>query len=640
MLGFYRIAACVPTVRVADPEFNAEQILNVGREAASKHASVLLFPELAVSSYSCGDLFHNGTLLNGVEQAVERICRESLNWDSILAIGAPVRYWNRLFNAALILQHGRILGIVPKTHLPNYREFYEKRYFSSGYGIRNSTVDFAGQTEIPFGTDLLFDAGGDLRIGVEICEDMWSTVPPSSLQALGSATLLLNLSASNELVGKADYRRSLVCGLSGRCVAVYAYASAGVHESTTDTVCGGHCLIAENGVVLLDSERFRRENTFYTADVDLARISAARLADSPFADSAATTVLPEFRILKTDTPPIPAPEMIERSFPRKPFVPASDEQRVARCREIFSIQTAGLAKRVEHTQSKKLVIGISGGLDSTLALLASVRTMELLKRPTSDIIAITMPGFGTTDRTYNNAINLCKALGTELREIDIAEACREHFRSIGHNEKVHDVTYENSQARERTQILMDVANSENGLVVGTGDLSEIAMGWSTYNGDHMSMYAVNCSIPKTLIRYLVAFVADESESVVRDLLYDVINTPVSPELLPADEDGTIRQKTEDIIGPYEVHDFYLYHFFKYGASPEKLLFLATRAFEDIPQAKLKDYLNTFLRRFFTQQFKRSCSTDGPKVGTVSLSPRGDWRMPSDASFDLWKSMID
>ncbi|MBE6371029.1 MAG: NAD(+) synthase [Lentisphaerae bacterium] len=639
MFGFYRIAACVPVVRVADPAFNAEQILSLAKKAAADRASVQLFPELALSAYSCGDLFHNGTLLDGVEQAAERLCRETADLDSILAVGAPVRYRNRLFNAALILQHGKILGIVPKTHLPNYREFYEKRYFSSGYGIRNTTVDFAGQTGIPFGTDLLFDAGGDLRIGAEICEDMWSTVPPSSLQSLASATLLLNLSASNELVGKADYRRSLVQGLSARCVAVYAYASAGVHESTTDIVCGGHCIVAENGAVLLDSERFQRENVFYTADVDLARVSAARLGDSPFADSAATTAFPEFTLVKAVQPPVPELAQIRRTYDRKPFVPASDEQRKTRCREIFAIQTAGLAKRVEHTHAKKLVIGISGGLDSTLALLVCVRTMELLQRPASDIIAITMPGFGTTDRTYHNAVNLCKALGAELREISIAEACREHFRSIGHDEKVHDVTYENSQARERTQILMDVANSENALVVGTGDLSEIAMGWCTYNGDHISMYAVNCSIPKTLIRYLVAFVADESEKTVRDLLYDVIDTPVSPELLPADEAGRIRQKTEDIIGPYEVHDFYLYHFFKYGAGPEKLLFLAKRAFGDLPEAKLKDYLNTFLRRFFTQQFKRSCSTDGPKVGTVSLSPRGDWRMPSDASFDLWKSLL-
>ena len=637
MFGFYRIATCVPVTRVADPAFNAEQILNLAKQAASEQASVLLFPELAVTSYSCGDLFHHAPLLEAAALAVERICRETAALDPILAVGAPVRYQDRLFNAALLIQRGKILGIVPKTHLPNYREFYEKRYFSSGSGIRNASVDFAGQSAIPFGTDLLFDAGPDLRIGAEICEDMWSTVPPSSLQALGSATLLLNLSASDELVGKADYRRSLVRGLSARCVAVYAYASAGVHESTTDTVCGGHCLVAENGAVLLDSERFQRENAFYLTDVDLARIRAARLSDSPYADSTATTAVPEFRLVKAE--PVPAPEKIQRTFARKPFVPASDEQRKARCREIFAIQTAGLAKRVEHTRAKKLVIGISGGLDSTLALLVCSRTMELLKRPASDIVAITMPGFGTTDRTYRNAVELCRSLGAELREIGIAEACRQHFRDIGHDEKVHDVTYENSQARERTQILMDVANSVGGIVVGTGDLSEIAMGWCTYNGDHISMYAVNCSIPKTLIRYLVAFAAKESPKEVRDLLYDVIDTPVSPELLPAEE-GKIRQKTEEIIGPYEIHDFYLYHFLKYGAEPEKLLFLAARAFTDVPQEKLKDQLKTFLRRFFTQQFKRSCSADGPKVGTISLSPRGDWRMPSDASFELWKKSLE
>ena len=637
MFGFYRIAACVPVTRVADPEFNAEQILTLAAKAAEDHASVILFPELAVSSYSCGDLFHQPALLRGVEQAVGRICRETARLGAVIALGAPVRYRDRLFNAALILQYGKILGIVPKTHLPNYREFYEKRHFSSGYGIRNAAADFAGQTAIPFGTDLLFDADG-LRIGAEICEDMWSTVPPSSLQSLAGAALLLNLSASDDLVGKADYRRSLVQGLSARCVAVYAYASAGVHESTTDTVCGGHCLVAENGAVLLDSERFRRENVFYTADVDLDRIRAARLSDSPFGDSAATTDVPEFRIVPAGSLPVPEPEQIRRTYERKPFVPSSDEQRQARCREIFAIQTAGLAKRVEHAHVKKLVIGISGGLDSTLALLVCVRTMELLKRPASDIVAVTMPGFGTTGRTYNNAVNLCKALGAELREIGIAEACRQHFRDIGHDESVHDVTYENSQARERTQILMDIANSVGGIVVGTSDLSEIAMGWCTYNGDHISMYAVNCSIPKTLIRYLVAFAAEESTEGVRALLYDVIDTPVSPELLPAEE-GKIQQKTEEIIGPYEIHDFYLYHFLKYGAEPEKLLFLAARAFADVPPEKLEDQLNTFLRRFFTQQFKRSCSADGPKVGTISLSPRGDWRMPSDASFELWKKNL-
>ena len=640
MFGFYRIATCVPELRVADPEFNIARILELTEKAADEDSSVILFPELAVTAYSCGDLFHNGALLRGAEKAVEHFCRAAAGLKSILTVGAPVRFQDRLFNAALVIQSGRILGIVPKTHLPNYREFYEKRYFSSGFGIRNAALDYAGQTQIPFGTDLLFDCGGELRFGVEICEDMWSTVPPSCYQALGSATLLLNISASNELVGKADYRRELVRGQSARCVAVYAYVSAGVHESTTDTVCGGHCLAAENGTVLLDAGRFERNSVYYTADVDLARIRAARLSDSPYGDSAATLEFPAFRILKAADVPVPAPEKLHRKVDRRPFVPSSDEQRAARCREIFAIQSAGLAKRVEHAHAKKLVIGISGGLDSTLALLVCANTMKLLNRPSSDILAVTMPGFGTTDRTYNNAVNLCHALGTELREIGIAEACREHFRSIGHDEAVHDVTYENAQARERTQILMDLANSTGGLVIGTGDLSEIAMGWCTYSGDHISMYAVNCSIPKTLIRYLVAFVGDNSTPEIRALLLDVIDTPVSPELLPAAEDGNIRQKTEDIIGPYEIHDFYLYHFLKYGAEPEKLLFLAKCAFgEDYPEAKLRDYLNTFLRRFFTQQFKRSCATDGPKVGTISLSPRGDWRMPSDASFELWKTCV-
>ena len=641
MFGFYRIAACVPVTRVADPDFNAEQILELFEKAEDGNASIMLFPELTVSSYSCGDLFQNNLLLDGVEKAVEHICDATSSLDAVMAIGAPVRFQGRLFNAALLLQHGRILGIVPKTHLPNYKEYYEKRHFASGYGLRDAFIDYAGQKHIPFGTDLLFNAGEELRIGMEICEDLWSVVPPSSWQALRSATLLLNLSASNELVGKAAYRRNLVQGQSARCVAVYAYVSAGVHETTTDTVCGGHCLIAENGSVLLDSERFGRENTIHWADVDLDRIRVARLSESPFGDSVATSDVPNFRFVPFDPPPVPKVEQIHRFFDRKPFVPSDDSQRQERCKEIFAIQTAGLAKRMEHTNMKKLVIGVSGGLDSTLALLVCVHAMKLMRRPASDVVAITMPGFGTTDRTSHNAVGLCEALGVELRRISIVEACREHFRSIGHDENNHDVTYENVQARERTQILMDVSNSVGGLVVGTGDLSEVAMGWSTYTGDHISMYAVNCSIPKTLVRHLVSFVADNSSSEdVRNLLYDVMDTPVSPELLPAAEDGTIRQKTEDIIGPYEVHDFYLYHFVKEGATPAKLLFMASRAFPDYPAEKLHDYLKTFLRRFFTQQFKRSCFPDGPKVGTISLSPRGDWRMPSDASWALWKSSLE
>ena len=638
MFGFYRIASCVPELRVADVPFNLDRILSLAREASSQNASVILFPELSLSAYSCGDLFHNGTLLEAVELAAKKLADSTADIPSVIAVGAPVRHKDRLYNAALILTQGKIAGIIPKTHLPNYREFYEKRYFSSGFGIRGETVDFAGQKGIPFGTDLIFDAGTELRIGVEICEDMWCTIPPSSYLALNSATLLLNLSASNELVGKADYRRDLVCGQSARCVAVYAYVSAGVHESTMDTVCGGHCIVAENGMLLLDSERFERKSKVFYTDVDLARIRAARLSESSYADSAAMNPVRDIRFVPVPAPAVP-PD-VRRNLSRFPFVPSSDADREKRCREIFSIQSAGLAKRVEHTHSKTLVIGISGGLDSTLALLVCANTLKLLRRPASDILAVTMPGFGTTDRTYNNAVNLCRKLGTSLREISIKDACREHFRSIGHDETTHDVTYENSQARERTQILMDLANKENGIVVGTGDLSEIAMGWCTYNGDHISMYAVNCSIPKTLIRYLIAYVGEHSEDAVRAILHDVIQTPVSPELLPAAEDGTIRQKTEDIIGPYEIHDFFLYHFLKYGAEPGKLLFLAKLAFgNEYPEEKLKTYLSTFLRRFFSQQFKRSCSTDGPKVGTINLSPRGDWRMPSDASPEIWKTLL-
>lgn len=636
MFGFYRVATCSPVVKVADAEFNTARILELAEKAAAHSASVVLFPELAVTAYSCGDLFHNETLLNAAEHAVSQIAEKSASLPSVFIVGAPVRRQNRLFNAAVVIQHGRLCGIVPKTNLPNYREFYEKRYFSSGYGIRNATADFAGQTEIPFGTDLIFRSGSELVFGIEICEDMWSTVPPSSYLALNGATLILNPSASNELVGKADYRRELVRGQSARCVAAYAYVSAGVSESTMDTVCGGHSIAAENGTVLLDSERFSREDALYVTDFDLARIQGARLSDSPFANSAEMNPHTDYRILKLEPAPVPELKEIERKVPRLPFVPSSDAARDERCQEIFAIQSAGLAKRIEHTHAEKAVIGISGGLDSTLALLVCVNTMKLIGRTPEDVLAITMPGFGTTGRTYNNAVNLCRLLGVELREIGIKDACMEHFRSIGHDPEDHSVVYENAQARERTQILMDVANQAGGFVVGTGDLSEIAMGWCTYNADHMSMYAVNCSVPKTLIRYLIAYVGDHSEQAVRDILRDIIDTPVSPELLPAADDGTIRQKTEDIIGPYEIHDFFLYHFMKYGASPEKILFLAKRAFgKEYPEEKLKTFLKTFIRRFFSQQFKRSCSTDGPKVGTISLSPRGDWRMPSDASPQAW-----
>lgn len=640
MHGFYRISACVPRLKVADVRYNIDEMKRLAAMPQNSESAVMLFPELAVTGYACADLFHNSALLEASDRGVAELAAAFAGLGAqIIVFGAPVQFRGRLFNAAVFVQNGRVLGVVPKINLPNYREFYEKRYFSSGRGIRNESFRFAGFDNVPFGVDLIFDVSAELRIGAEICEDMWTTIPPSSQLALNGATLLLNLSASNELVGKSEYRRELVRGQSARCVAAYAYVSAGVHESTTDIVCGGHAVIAENGGVLLDSERFFRDGRVFQADVDLRRIRAARLSDSPYANSVEMNAGSGCRMIPAL--PVPEPSGLHRTVAPHPFVPSDNAVRDVRCREIFSIQSAGLAKRIEHTSAKKLVIGISGGLDSTLALLVCVNTLKLLKRPADDVIAITMPGFGTTGRTYNNAVGLCHELGTELREISIKEACLEHFRNIGHDPEEHNVVYENSQARERTQILLDIANKVGGIAIGTGDLSESAMGWCTYNGDHISMYSVNCSVPKTLIRYVIGWVGDNSTAQVRAILQDIIDTPVSPELLPAAQDGTIQQKTEDIIGPYEIHDFFLYHFLKYGAAPEKLRFLAEHAFAGTYTAvQIETWLKTFLRRFFTQQFKRSCMPDGPKVGTISLSPRGDWRMPSDASSAVWFSNLN
>lgn len=640
MHGFYRISACVPRLKVADVRYNIDEMKRLAAMPQNSESAVMLFPELAVTGYACADLFHSSALLEASDRGVAELAAAFAGLGAqIIVFGAPVQFRGRLFNAAVFVQNGRVLGVVPKINLPNYREFYEKRYFSSGRGIRNESFRFAGFDNVPFGVDLIFDVSAELRIGAEICEDMWTTIPPSSQLALNGATLLLNLSASNELVGKSEYRRELVRGQSARCVAAYAYVSAGVHESTTDIVCGGHAVIAENGGVLLDSERFFRDGRVFQADVDLRRIRAARLSDSPYANSVEMNAGSGCRMIPAL--PVPEPSGLHRTVAPHPFVPSDNAVRDVRCREIFSIQSAGLAKRIEHTSAKKLVIGISGGLDSTLALLVCVNTLKLLKRPADDVIAVTMPGFGTTGRTYNNAVGLCHELGTELREISIKEACLEHFRNIGHDPEEHNVVYENSQARERTQILLDIANKVGGIAIGTGDLSESAMGWCTYNGDHISMYSVNCSVPKTLIRYVIGWVGDNSTVQVRAILQDIIDTPVSPELLPAAQDGTIQQKTEDIIGPYEIHDFFLYHFLKYGAAPEKLRFLAEHAFAGTYTAvQIETWLKTFLRRFFTQQFKRSCMPDGPKVGTISLSPRGDWRMPSDASSAVWFSNLN
>ena len=635
MFGFYRVATAVPRLQVADVPFNTKEIIALMKQGAENKASVLLFPELCITGYTCGDLFHQSYLLDMAEDALSEIVRGSNGIDAAIIIGLPVRFNCRIFNAAVVIQNGKIMGIVPKSSLPNYREFYEKRHFSSGWNIAATTVDLAGFSSVPFGTDLLFSVNRELCIGIEICEDLWSVIPPSCAQALAGATLIANPSASNELVGKAAYRRALVAQQSARCVAAYAYASSGCGESTTDTVYSGHCLVAENGSLLFDSPRFQTESSIYFTDVDLGRIVGARYCESSFKDNAEKAA-PAFRRIKLN--PVGDLTEISRTFPRHPFVPEETSVKEENCDEIISIQVNGLAKRLLHTHSRSAVIGVSGGLDSTLALLVAVKSMALIGKSPSDVIALTMPGFGTTDRTYRNACQLVKALGATLREISIKDACLEHFRAIGHDEHNYNVVYENAQARERTQILMDVANQCGGLVVGTGDLSEIALGFCTYNADHMSMYAVNNGVPKTLVRHLVTHIAHRSESPVRELLDDIAQTPVSPELLPASADGQIQQKTEEILAPYEIMDFFLYHFIKYGAQPEKLLFLATMTFSDYPKETLQAALQKFIRRFFSQQFKRSCMPDGPKVGSIALSPRADWRMPSDSP--AWTSPIE
>ncbi|MBS1371427.1 MAG: NAD(+) synthase [Lentisphaeria bacterium] len=633
MFGFYRLAAAVPELRVADVDFNTEELRRCYGKAEAEGAAAVVFPELCVTGYTCGDLFFQERLLVGAERAAIRFAQCTAGRRAVAVIGLPLRVGEALYNVAAVAADGKIRGVVPKSVLPNYREFYEKRHFCSGRGCSGGTVRLGGE-EIPFGADLLFDCGGPFRFGVEICEDLWCVLPPSLYLSQAGARAIFNLSAGNELAGKAAYRRELVKQQSARCLAAYVLAGAGVHESTTDLVFGGHAIIAENGRLAAENARFGRVSELVYADVDFERLGAARLSESSFNDN----TLPESMRFRTVSLPEAAgsPECRYADIPRHPFVPENASDRRERCREIFDIQCAGLAKRLEHTHAKTMVIGISGGLDSTLALLVAAECCRLLGRPASDIIAYTMPGFGTTGRTYSNAVKLCELLGTTLHEVDIRAACLQHFSDIGHDPAVCDTAYENVQARERTQILMDVANKSGGMVVGTGDLSEIALGWSTYNGDHMSMYAVNCSIPKTLIRFLIETTAERAEPELAAVLRDVIDTPVSPELLPACGDGAISQKTEELIGPYELHDFFLYHFIKYGAPPEKIRFLAERAFAGVyDSAVIERWLTVFTRRFFRQQFKRSCIPDGPKVGTIALSPRGDWRMPSDASDAVW-----
>ncbi|MFX3617000.1 MAG: NAD(+) synthase [Sporolactobacillus sp.] len=638
-MNFVRVASACPVTRVADVDFNVSAIKACVQQALEKKAKLIIFPELSLTAYTCADLFLQQQLLDKVVHGLADLCTFSKNKDLLIVVGLPLPIHDALYNCACVLFNGRILGVVPKSFIPNYEEFYELRWFTPGRSITEETVDLPMQKKIPFGIDLLFETSL-FTLGIEICEDLWSVVPPSSYLSLSGATIIGNLSASNEVVSKSDYRRELVQAQSAKCIGGYLYAGAGVGESTTDVVFGGDLLIAENGTILEENQRFQRENEVLMSLIDLDRLKLQRLKNISFRDAEPMVPFQPRRVFFTYQ------DLEFGEFDRKidqyPFVPSNPATRAKRCAEIFNIQTAALAKRLEHTGLKRAVVGISGGLDSTLALLVIAKTFDLLKRPRKDIITVTLPGFGTTDRTYNNAVSLCKHLGTDFREVNIVAACLQHFKDIGHDPETHDVTYENVQARERTQILMDIANKEGGLVIGTGDLSELALGWSTYNGDHMSMYAVNCSVPKTLVRYLVRYVAEgEMEKEAASILLDILNTPVSPELLPKSAEGTIVQKTEDIVGPYALHDFFLYYFVRSGYTPERILFLAKIAFKAVyDEETIKKWLRLFIRRFFTQQFKRSAIPDGPKVGTVSLSPRGDWRMPSDASFNAWMKALD
>ncbi len=609
------------------------------RQASDKGVQIIAFPEMSVTAYTCLDLFAQQTLLKNAEQALLKLVSDTADLNILTIAGAPLVTENRLINAAIAFQAGKILGVVPKTYIPNYKEFQEQRWFTSATELRDKTVSIGDRT-YPLGSHLLFTAG-QVKVGIEICEDLWVPVPPSSLLAMEGANILVNISASNELIGKHHYLRSLICQQSARCMAGYVYASAGFGESSTDLVFAGNGIIAENGTLLEESPRFTMQEQLVISEIDIENLQNDRQVNTSFMHGTSTLLADETITIPFVLSENSGQPVLTRSVDPHPFTPSGDALK-ERCEEIFQIQVAGLAKRIVHTHSRTAVVGISGGLDSTLALLVTVMTFDALNIPRNQILGITMPGFGTTDRTYTNACDLIRSLGVTLKEISIKDACLQHFKDISHNPSVHDVTYENSQARERTQILMDVANQENGLVIGTGDLSELALGWATYNGDHMSMYGVNGSIPKTLVRYLVEWVAhNRVDEASRATLLDIVDTPISPELIPADENGNIKQKTEDLVGPYELHDFFLYHFLRFGSSPAKIYFLAQQAFGgSYDKETIRKWLHTFFRRFFQQQFKRSCLPDGPKVGSVSLSPRGDWRMPSDAMATLWLKEIE
>ena len=631
-LGFIRVGAIVNKLALANPLKNAEVIIKEIKKAETLGVSIVTTPELSFTGYTCGDMFLQEQLLDDSIKALEQVLNETKDIDIISILGMPLRHDNQLFNCAVVITKGKILGVIPKTYIPNYQEFYEARWFSSSKELITEEIEILGQL-VPITTNILFQDKTlkEATFGIEICEDLWTVNPPSNNHALAGATMVFNLSGSNELIGKQEYRKSLVSSQSARTISAYIYASSGVMESTSDILFGGASMIYENGSILAENKRFELESNIITADIDVLKLANDRIKNRSFMKN---TNLEEYKIIKLDIKD--NIKELNREYKEYPFVPSNELERNKRCEEIIEIQSTALARRLIQVGNPKCVIGMSGGLDSTLAFLVIVKAYEKLKRNPKDIIGITMPGFGTTDRTYQNSIDLVKEYGGTLKEISIKDAALLHMKDIGLPETDRSITYENIQARERTQILMDVANMENGLVIGTGDLSELALGWCTYNGDHMSMYAVNTSIPKTLVRYLVAWVKDTTDGKKKEVLQDILDTPISPELLPPDEAGNILQKTESSIGPYVLHDFYLYHFLRYGATPKKIYTLAKHTFKNsFSKEEIKKWLKVFIRRFFTQQFKRNCIPDGVKVGSISLSPRGDLRMPSDANYETW-----
>ena len=631
--GYFRVAAAVPEIKVGNVLFNTKEIIKLVKQASNEGAKIILFPELSLTGYTCGDLFFQDTLMEQVNASLLNLLNEISTLDITIIIGLPILCDNQLFNCAAVLQNGKILGVVPKIYLPNYNEFYEKRWFSSGKKLVSKNITILGQ-EVPIGVNLLFRDIDNMSIcfGIELCEDMWSPKSPSVDACLNGATLIFNLSASNEVIGKNDYRKKIISIQSAKNICAYIYASAGVNESSTDLVFSGYAGIYENGSCLIENERFSFKSNLIMQDVDIQRLMNNRIKNKSFMDVEATDSYRMIDIKADDEN-----NNLLRHYDMYPFVPNDENLRKARCEEIINIQACGLAKRLKHTGLKKCIIGISGGLDSTLAFLVTIEAYRKLGISNDNIIGITMPGFGTTGRTYNNALQLMKKYGVTIQEISIKEASLQHFKDISLPLEDRSITYENTQARERTQILMDVANKENGLVIGTGDLSELILGWCTYNGDHMSMYAINSSIPKTLVRYLVEYFAlKENDDECKKTILDILDTPISPELLPPDKKDNIKQHTELVVGPYVLHDFFIYHFMRYGASIKKIKYLACHTFKGMYNEKEIDkWLKFFVKRFFSQQFKRSCLPDGPKVGTISVSPRGDLRMPSDADGSTW-----